>query len=81
MYVHVQILPSLISIADVLHLHSAWISHSYSPGYVDYIQCQAKHGTVSCLSDTGKNILCFKLLSFSFRSLRKFSPRAELNKF
>jgi hypothetical protein len=28
-----------------------------------------------------KIFFCFKLLSFSFRALRKLSPRAELNKF
>jgi hypothetical protein len=36
---------------------------------------------VSYLSATRKNNLCFKLLPFSFTALRKFSPRAELNKF
>ena len=56
-------------------------SQEQYPGYVEYIQCQAEYEAVSCLSDTGKNILCFKLLSFSFTALRKFSPRAELNKF
>jgi hypothetical protein len=36
---------------------------------------------VSFLSDKGRNIFCFKLFSFSSRALRKFSPRAKLNKF
>jgi hypothetical protein len=49
------------------------------PGYVQYMLCQAKFET--CPIVTGKNILCFKLLSFSSIVLRKFSPRAELNKF
>lgn len=81
-HILVRIFPSLISISDTFHLHSAWISHR---NIIQDMQStySVRQSTRQCqvLVTQVKMFCCFKLLSFSLRALRKFSPRAELNKF